>query len=58
MGEKVKDPVCGMLIDESTAKASTEREGKKFYFCSTTCREEFERAPGKYLDKQRGSEER
>ena len=42
------DPVCGMDIVESNAKASTEFEGKTYYFCSDACREEFESAPEQY----------
>jgi YHS domain-containing protein len=37
-----------MDLEESQAKASTEFEGKMFYFCSDACREEFEASPEQY----------
>jgi len=33
-GEDVKDPVCGMKVDEKTTKYVTEFMGKIYYFCS------------------------
>ena len=45
----VKDPVCGMEIDSSQAAAQTIHEGQAYYFCSTECREEFERNPEQYV---------
>jgi Cu+-exporting ATPase len=33
-----KDPVCGMTVDESTARHA-ERNGQTFYFCSDHCRQ-------------------
>ena len=37
------DPVCGMYVDEKNSTLATEREGKKYYFCSTNCKLQFER---------------
>ncbi|MCO6457428.1 MAG: YHS domain-containing protein, partial [Pirellulaceae bacterium] len=34
------DPVCGMTVDEATAR-SAERDGQKVYFCSEHCRQKF-----------------
>lgn len=34
------DPVCGMTVDESTA-ISAEKDGKRFYFCCSHCRQKF-----------------
>jgi len=34
------DPVCGMTVDPTTA-IMAERDGQKFYFCSTHCRDRF-----------------
>jgi YHS domain-containing protein len=42
------DPVCGMDLEESQAKASADFEGKTYYFCSDACREEFEASPEQY----------
>jgi Cu+-exporting ATPase len=36
----VKDPICGMTVDEATA-LHAERDGKTFYFCSEHCLTEF-----------------
>ncbi|MGC8496986.1 MAG: YHS domain-containing protein [Thermoplasmata archaeon] len=44
----VKDPVCGMEVDEKTA-IKTEYDGKKYYFCDESCKTEFEKNPSKYL---------
>ena len=34
------DPICGMKVDEATAR-SAERDGQTFYFCSEHCRQKF-----------------
>jgi len=44
-----KDPVCGMEVDERTAKYKTEQMGKTYYFCSAMCKEKFEENPHKYV---------
>ncbi|MCX7402359.1 MAG: heavy metal translocating P-type ATPase [Planctomycetia bacterium] len=36
----VVDPICGMTVDEATAR-SAERDGKTVYFCSEHCRQKF-----------------
>ncbi len=40
-GEIATDPVCGMKVHPQSAAAVVEREGEKFYFCSTHCRDKF-----------------
>jgi len=40
----VKDPICGMTVDETTAPHA-ERDGQAFYFCSEHCRKVFLSAP-------------
>jgi Cu+-exporting ATPase len=42
------DPVCGMEVDEAEAPATTEFEGRTYYFCSESCRDEFEASPSLY----------
>ena len=44
-----KDPVCGMMVDPSRAKATHEHAGKTYYFCCAGCKEKFSAAPAKYL---------
>ena len=36
------DPVCGMYVDEHTSLVSY-KDGKKYYFCSKSCKVQFER---------------
>jgi Cu+-exporting ATPase len=47
-----KDPVCGMSVDEQSAAGTSEYQGKTYYFCSTSCKEAFDKEPEKYADKQ------
>ena len=44
-----KDPVCGMIVDEKTAKWVAEHNGRKYYFCDKHDMEEFKKDPEKYL---------
>ena len=44
-----KDPICGMEVNEETAKFKTEHMGKTYYFCSAICKEKFEENPHKYM---------
>ena len=44
-----KDPVCGMTVDPSRAKATHEHAGKTYYFCCVGCKEKFSASPAKYL---------
>lgn len=45
---KVKDPVCGMMIDPNKAAAKIEHGGHTHYFCNVSCKEKFEKDPKKY----------
>jgi YHS domain-containing protein len=40
---KVKDPVCGMMIESTTAAAKGTYSGQVVYFCAETCRRTYER---------------
>jgi YHS domain-containing protein len=44
-----KDPVCGMNVDEATAKHTAAYQGKTYYFCGPGCKKEFESNPTKYV---------
>ena len=46
---EIKDPVCGMTVDPKNAAATAVRGGITHYFCSTSCRDNFEQAPEKYI---------
>jgi YHS domain-containing protein len=43
-----KDPVCGMMVDEKTAKIKSQYRGKIYYFCAQACKITFDKNPGKY----------
>jgi YHS domain-containing protein len=45
----VKDPVCGMNVDEKTAKFKSEYKGKTFYFCNQSCKVTFDKSPTRYV---------
>jgi P-type Cu+ transporter len=49
IGAVEKDPVCGMTVDPSRAKATHEHSGKTYYFCCAGCKEKFSADPAKYL---------
>lgn len=38
---KVKDPVCGMMVDTEKVVAKGQFDGKLMYFCSTTCHDQY-----------------
>lgn len=40
----IKDPVCGMSVNEIFA-ISTEHKGKKYYFCGESCKKRFTDQP-------------
>ncbi|MBX5464266.1 MAG: YHS domain-containing protein [Clostridia bacterium] len=44
-----RDPVCGMDVDEATAPAKAEYQGKTYYFCAPGCKRAFEKDPERYL---------
>ena len=44
-----KDVICGMEVDESTAAATSEYKGQKYYFCAVGCKKAFDQDPEKYL---------
>jgi Cu+-exporting ATPase len=49
-GAVIRDPVCGMTVDQASARYVTTHEGARYYFCSAGCQKKFESGPGKYLD--------
>jgi P-type Cu+ transporter len=46
---KVKDPVCGMMVDPATATHRAEHAGDTYFFCNPRCREKFAANPAAYL---------
>jgi len=49
-----KDPVCGMMVDEKTAKFKSEYAGKTFYFCNQSCKTTFDKNPTRYVGGRSG----
>lgn len=48
----VKDPVCGMEVDEKTTKLTSRYKGISYAFCSESCKTGFEKDPDKILGDQ------
>ena len=46
------DPVCGMEVDEETAMYVSEYKGKKYYFCSPSCKADFDTSPESYIPEE------
>lgn len=42
---KVKDPVCGMMVETERAAAKGEYGGQTVYFCSTQCKASYDARP-------------
>ena len=50
-GDTAKDPICGMDVDETKARAAGKTSaygGATWYFCSDGCKKEFDAAPAKH----------
>jgi len=47
-----KDPVCGMMVEEKKAAATSEYKGKTYYFCAKGCKVAFDKNPEKYLSQE------
>jgi P-type Cu+ transporter len=46
---QVKDPVCGMMIERSSAAGTSKYQGETYYFGSTEDLRQFETNPAKYI---------
>ena len=53
---QVTDPVCSMQIDSAKAAASETVEGRSYYFCSTSCHNQFRADPDRYVKKDQPRE--
>lgn len=47
-----KDPVCGKKLDEKTAPARINYQGRDYPFCSEDCKRQFETHPQRYVQTQ------
>ena len=43
------DLVCGVKIDQASTEFQSQFAGKKYFFCSEECRQEFEDRPEEYV---------
>ncbi len=46
---RVKDPVCGMVVDPAKSRFSYKYHGSEYHFCSAGCQAKFEKAPERYV---------
>ena len=46
-----KDLVCDMEVEEDKAAATSEYNGKTYYFCSGGCKVDFDKDPEKFINK-------
>ena len=44
------DPICKMDVETATATLVSEYYGKKYFFCSSHCKETFDKNPAQYKD--------
>lgn len=45
----VKDPVCGMDVDEKAAQWKSAYKGKTYYFCAERCKQVFDKKPERFV---------
>lgn len=48
-----KDPVCGMMVEEQKAAATSSYKRQTYYFCAKMCKESFDKDAEKYLQKSK-----
>jgi Cu+-exporting ATPase len=47
-GRMERDVVCGMDVEPAKAAATSEYNGKTYYFCAKACKTKFDAEPQKY----------
>jgi Cu+-exporting ATPase len=53
--KKVYDPVCGMEVSPDKAAGSSQYEGQTYYFCSPSCKKQFDADPQQFVKPPQGS---
>ena len=48
-GSMVKDPVCGMEVDEKKSLLKLDKDGVTHFFCSNSCMKRFKSDSQKFL---------
>lgn len=51
------DPVCGMEVDPQTAAGQSDYQGTTYYFCSLTCKRDFDNDPARYVGQAQSGHE-
>jgi xanthine dehydrogenase accessory factor len=46
---EAKDPICGMMVNVTTAKYVSQFDGQRFYFCCAHCKSTFDKDPSRYV---------
>jgi Cu+-exporting ATPase len=49
---QVRDPVCRMAVDPTTAEAKADYDGKTYFFCCKGCREQFLANPKRFVGQE------
>ncbi len=49
MTATARDPVCRMDVAVNKAVASSQYQGKTYYFCAVGCKKTFDQNPARYL---------
>ena len=44
-----KDPVCNMKVHSEKASDQSKYKGQTYYFCSSDCKQTFEKSPDRYV---------
>ena len=47
---EIKDPICGMTVDPSTAAATRRHDGRNYFFCREGCATTFDADPERYAN--------
>jgi len=55
---RVKDPTCGMELDQQDASGEATYQGQTYYFCCLACQRKFEHDPEAYLHATEANEHR
>lgn len=50
MADIQRDPVCNMEVDEQSAAGKSQYQGQTYYFCTESCKSEFEQNPEMYAN--------
>ena len=48
---QAKDPVCGMTVDTTNPRHSSQHKQQTVYFCCARCKETYDKEPGRYMDR-------